>query len=132
MIRIAIRNDIDRLVLIDKIANVEIKSWSPMSNKEFKEILDDKKQILIIAENEDQIIGYLDAEIKEDMIFINDIFVLKQHRKQGYAKDMIRFISDKYKKAIHLITKDNNIKTFERLGFVKTMNYMEYKSKTIN
>jgi predicted acetyltransferase len=56
----------------------------------------------------------------------------KEYRKKGIAKKLIDSILKKWQnksKSIVLLTSNKNTKIFNRLGFKKAMNFMEYNKK---
>ncbi len=85
------KTDLKVLVDIDKIANKEISWWTPLSLNQFIKI--HTKYSIYLAINNHKIIGYLSTDIKrqnkEDVLFLDNLFVLKEYRKEGVAKKLI-------------------------------------------
>ena len=91
----------------------------------------EKTRIYHIIKYENEIIGYVLTEKKDEMLNISQIFVLKRYRKQGLFKKIIEEIKD-----IANDLKDINIyiaqdkkaiqKIFEMQGFKKTQEIAQY------
>ncbi len=117
---------------IDKIGNSELSGWLPNKEKDFIKLI--KKKSIIVAKDNHKIIGYLsfrpDKESK--WLWLEDTYMLKNWRKRGIAKLLIKklvgYKNKKFpKRKLVLLTSDRNLKIFNKLGFIKTMNFMEYK-----
>ena len=129
--------DVKNLVELDQIASKEIKPWAPQLFKEFKKSLQNPKFCFLIAYFNDKRAGYLESEYDrdKDFIWIKNIYVLKEFRKRGISRKLVEKCVHKWKSKSNLfvlLTSDKNVKTFERLKFKKTMNYMVYKGKSEN
>ena len=126
-------NDVNQLVKLDKMANKEIKWWSPKSNNEFKKLINRSKKLIVIAEDKGKIIGYLDSKFKDDKntLWIENVYVIKEYRKMNIAKNLIQYLVYNWRSIenIVLLCSDNNKRIFEKCGFKKTMNYMELTSR---
>lgn len=132
-VRCASVKDAYELSHIDKIANSEIKGWSPNSKNEFVSIIKKRKQILILARENGIVIGYLSMRKDKDSrwLWIEDVYVLGKWRKKGIAKALIKEMLDYHRKKlarrkIVLLTSDRNLEIFNKMGFKKTMNFMQY------
>jgi len=127
--------DTQELADIDKIGNKELKGWSPNSKLDFIKNIKKLKYKIIIAKEKNKIIGYLSLRLDKDSrwIWVEDVYVIKDLRNKGIAGDLIRkainFRNDKFPaRRLVLLTPDRNLNIFSRLGFKKTMNFMEYKN----
>lgn len=125
--------DFKELARIDQIASEELQKWIPQSEESFSKTYKKSKYFIIAAKINGKMIGYLDAsrDRKFDKnIYIENIFVLKEYRNKGVTKAMLQLFLNYWinrANAIALITADKNKEIFEKLGFIKTMNYMEFK-----
>ncbi len=124
--------DATELAKIDLIAHSELKWWNPNSRSDFISIIKNKKQVYITAKEKGKIIGYLSLRKDKDSrwLWLEDIYVLKEWRNKGIAKTLIKEAL-KYKnrktpkRKMVLLTADRNLNIFKKLGFKKTMNFME-------
>lgn len=123
-----IRNAGD-LAELDSLAWREIKTWSLQSKQDFEKSLRKKRFYFLIASEDEKKIGYLEFEYdkEKDAVWIKNIYVLKEYRKNNIAKQLIKKYCDNWKNMTNLIillTADKNVRIFEELEFNKTMNYM--------
>lgn len=79
-----------------------------------------------ILNNEETDVGYFAIKIEADSLFISKLYVLKQYRKLGYAKQAYQFLKGLGEamdlRHIYLYTNKKNmesIKAYEKLGFQK-------------
>ncbi len=126
--------DAKELADIDKIGNLEFKGWSPNTVSDFTEIIKKSKQNIILARANNKIIAYLSSRKDKDSrwLWLEDLYVLKSWRRKGVAKMLIKELlkyhhNNAPKRKIVLLTADRNLDIFMKLGFHKTMNFMEYK-----
>ena len=125
--------DAGQLAELDLIGNSEISGWEPNNEKDFIKIIKNFKSIIVVRDNE-KIIGYLSLRPDKESkwIWVEDIYVLRNQRQKGIAKLLIKKLV-KYKKIkmskrrIVLLTADRNLGIFRKLGFKKTMNFMEFE-----
>ena len=73
----------------------------------------------------------MEASFKSDKktIWIENVYTLKRFRNQKIAKRLIDEFAKYWKSKVDnivLLTADRNKEIFEKLGFKKTMNYMEF------
>ena len=120
------------LTSIDKIAYKEMKFWAPQSEKDFKKSIKNPRFYFSIAEINNKLVGYLESEYDKDkkIVWIKNVFILKQFRKKGLGKLLVNDCIKHWNKKVDLLillTANRNLKTFEKLGFKKTMNYMMRK-----
>lgn len=133
IIRKATIKDIEELEKINKIAHHELKWWIALDKKFYKKFLRNGNNDLFVAEIDNKIIGFLSLELNKarKSTWINDVYVVKERRKTGAAKKLVSAALKSWKKrskSIVLLTADRNLKIFEKLGFKKTMNFMEQKT----
>jgi N-acetylglutamate synthase-like GNAT family acetyltransferase len=121
LVRKATPKDAKYLAQIDKQAQKEIKGWHPRSSKEFHKIV----KGVFVAVQEKNIVGYANVRKEAGKLWLEDIYVVKGLRKNGIAKRLLKKIKGTRDVHIVLLAADRNKKIFERLGFKKTMNYME-------
>jgi len=134
IIREADVEDVRNLVMIDIAASREIKQWFPQSGKELRTSLKKPDFLFILAAEDKEVVGYLESEYDREKraVWIKNIYVLKEFRKKGIARLLVKKCISSWKKRASnfiLLTADRNLKTFERLGFKKTMNYMVHEVK---
>ena len=123
--------DAKNLEILDNIANGEFNYWFPKSKKEFEKIIIKSKRLILVSKNDDDIVGYLQAKFKDDKktIWVENIYVMKKFRKNKISKNLVRKFVEYWKNKVEnivLLTSDKNKIIFEKLGFKKTMNYMEF------
>ena len=125
--------DSKELEKIDKIANEEFKWWHLQSKKKFENAIKKSRYLIVIARINQKMVGYLEASFKnEKTIWIENIYTSKYYRKKQVVKQLIKDSVKHWKNKVDnivLLTADRNKKTFEKLGFKKTMNYMEFVGK---
>ena len=125
-------SDAEELEKIDEMGNNELSNWLPNKKSDFIKLI--KNKSIIVAKENNKILGYLsyrpDKESK--WLWLEDIYVLKNFRNKGIArllvKEAIKYKDKKFpKRKLILLTSDKNVKIFSKLGFKKTMDFMEYK-----
>jgi predicted GNAT family N-acyltransferase len=113
-------SDVKILVNLDKKASKEIRWWRPMNQKEFTKLAK-AKNYLYVAEEDNQIIGYLSATIKYDKLFLDNIYIKENFRKKNTAKRLITKFAGDWKKSkfkeIRLYCPEKLRKLYENLGF---------------
>ncbi len=96
--------------------------------KEFNNAIKSRKHLILFAIEDKKIVGYLHGTFFSNPYrkggYIEDIFVIKEFRRKGFAKKMInefiKILKNKGYKKIHLSvnTKNTNaIKLYKKLGF---------------
>ena len=125
-------NNSKELEEIDKIGNSELPNWLPNKKNDFVKLI--KKKSIIVAKDNHHIIGYLSLrpDKASRWLWLEDIYTLKNFRNKGVARLLVRklveYKNKKFpKRKLVLLTADKNIKIFNKLGFKKTLNFMEYK-----
>ena len=96
-----------------------------------KKLIGKSKFNVLVAVVDGGIVGFLRGSLSEkNMLYVDDIFVLKELRGQGLGKQMMNLFLEEWKgKAVSvgLHTEDFNVKKFEKMGFEKKMNFMYRK-----
>lgn len=65
----------------------------------------------------------------KDLAFISDVFVKEKHRGQGYGKAIVKkLLSISPRKDVYLISREHNVKFYEKLGFSIVKDIYEYKT----
>ena len=125
--------DATELAEVDKIGDNELNGWLPNKKQDFARIIKKSKNSIILAKNKNKIVGYLSSRPDKESkwLWVEDIYILKNWRKKGLAKllikKLVKYKNKKFKKRkIVLLTGNKNSKVFGRIGFKKTMNFMEY------
>lgn len=66
----------------------------------------------------------------KDLAFISDVFTKEKYRGQGYGKAIVKkLLTLSPKKDVYLISRDYNVKFYEKLGFKVVKNIYEYTTK---
>lgn len=66
----------------------------------------------------------------KDLAFISDVFTKEKYRGQGYGKALVKkLLSASPKKDVYLISRDYNLKFYEKLGFRIAKEIYEYTTK---
>ena len=66
----------------------------------------------------------------KDLAFISDVFTKEKYRGQGYGKAIVKKILTRSpRKDVYLISRDYNVKFYEKLGFKVVKNIYEYTTK---
>ena len=130
-IRYAAREDVDDLVVLDRIAHKEFLGWTIQHKKDFYSILKRNNKLILIALLDEEIVGYLQANLDKDRnwTWLENIYVLKDIRKRCIAKKLIKIWTSYWINKVDtivLLSPDRNLPIFSEFGFKKTMNFMEY------
>ena len=65
----------------------------------------------------------------KDIAFISDVFVKEKYRGQGYGKAIVKkLLSISLRKDVYLISREHNVKFYEKLGFSIVKDIYEYKT----
>ena len=124
-IRRARRSDLKELIKLDKISNQEISWWNPLTTSEFLRLLN--RGLVYVAEQE-EIIAYLNGDIKEKELILDNLYVKKEFRKKDIARKLIeKFLVD-FKKRFKRVRLDcpERMKDFyEQFGFKTTALIMQ-------
>ena len=66
----------------------------------------------------------------KDLAFISDVFTKEKYRGQGYGKAIVKkLLNISPRKDVYLISRDYNVKFYEKLGFKVVKNIYEYTTK---
>ena len=66
----------------------------------------------------------------KDLAFISDIFTKEKYRGQGYGKAIVKkLLTISPRKDVYLISRDYNVKFYEKLGFTIAQEIYEYTTK---
>ena len=125
--------DARELTKVDKIANKEFKWWHPSTKRDFEKVIKKSKYLVVVAKDDEKIVGYLEANFKGDKetIWIENVYTIQKFRNRQIAKKLMNKFVKNWKNKVNnivLLTADRNKKILGRLGFKKTMNYMEFVS----
>ena len=129
-IRKAELKDAKDLEDINHLAKNETGWWIPQNENFYERFLRTRNNEIQIAYDGTKIVGFVSIEYnpQRKSIWINDIYVNSEYREKGIAKQLIEEVLKNWKeksKSIALFTADRNLSIFEKLGFKKTMNFME-------
>ncbi len=134
IIRNAKKSDISSLVKLDQEANKETAWWTPMTESDFLKLLKEK-DLLFVAEQDKEIIGYLSGKLNlnKEIVLLENVFVKEGFRKKGIAKKLInafssKWIAPKYK-IIQLNCPERLREFYNKLGFKVSALIMKRKLK---
>lgn len=66
----------------------------------------------------------------KDLAFISDIFTKEKYRGQGYGKAIVKkLLTLSPRKDVYLISREHNVKFYEKLGFTIAQEIYEYTTK---
>ncbi|MCK4918312.1 MAG: GNAT family N-acetyltransferase [Candidatus Pacebacteria bacterium] len=108
--------------------------------KYFKSLINTKDNILVVVENENKIIGFLEGGIEKasnDVMFdkigtINNIFIEEKFRNKGIAKKLLKYIFEYFKsKNIEYIQISTDARNKVGKEFWKKNNFFEYQIKML-
>ena len=116
-----------------KIVNEKVTSDDEKLKKEFNGLMNSKDNIIIVAEDENNLIGYLNGSllnnIWQESGYIDDLFVTREFKRKGIGtqliKKFIEYLKVKKIKKCKLgvdIKNINAISLYNKLGF-KTDHY---------
>jgi ribosomal protein S18 acetylase RimI-like enzyme len=126
--RFARQKDAPALASLDKQAHSEMSYWKPQSTRTFQATIKTCPHSISVALINKQAVGYLEVQ-QGKKITVENIYVLQQWRRKNIARALMEHSLSFWKnksESITLLAADRNVKIFEKLGFRKTMNYMEY------
>ena len=126
------KKDVKNLEKINLIAQKDTKWWIPQNASFYKKFLKNKDNAVYLAFDKDNLVGFLSLEFSKERksTSINDLYVLKEFRNKKIAKKLIQLVLKDWRirsKSIVLLTADRNLLIFKKLGFKKTMNFMEFE-----
>ncbi len=112
--------DIKELIELDKVANKEISWWDILSYNQFLKL--HKEKAIFVVEDNNKIIGYLSSKIKkenkEEIVYLENMFVLKEYRKKNVARGLINlFIKDNQNKKLKLHAPRRLERFYKKFGF---------------
>lgn len=125
---------LDKLDL-DKLLEIEQEAFiAPWSKEGFiSEIEDNPFSHIIVAKNDDEIIGYIDYWVTFEVVQLNKIAVRKDVRRQGIAKSLFKAMLDSLnKEEVDIVTlevRTHNsvaINFYEQVGFEKVLKKPHY------
>jgi len=124
--------DINDIIHLNKIYHKENNFWIVPSKYGQHKLIKKSKYLTLVARDNEKLVGYLQSGLRNNKIhfWIEDIIVLKEFRRKGIAKLLVRKFVKHWNKRVEnivLITSDRNLKIFKKLGFRKEMNYMGYR-----
>ena len=65
----------------------------------------------------------------KDLAFVSDVFVKEKYRGQGYGKVIVKkLLSISPRKDVYLISREHNVKFYEKLGFSIVKDIYDYKT----
>ncbi|MEK6854980.1 MAG: GNAT family N-acetyltransferase [Nanoarchaeota archaeon] len=132
IIRRGNKKDIKELVKINLTAKKDTGWWIPQNASFYRKFIRNKNNSIYVAFEKDNLVGFLGLEFNKERksTWINDIYVLREFRRNKIAKKLVQIAVKDWKsksKSMVLLTADRNLSIFENLGFKKTMNFMEFE-----
>ena len=124
--------DAKELERLDKMAQEENRTWKVQTTSQFKKIINKSKYFVLVARRGDEAIGYLQADLKNTNThaWVENVYVRREFRKGGLAKAIMLKFTNHWKGKVDyivLLTSDEHVGVFKKLGFEKEMNYMGYR-----
>ncbi len=115
------------LLIRELRSNVEETS---VTAENIQEVLDDKNAVLMVAKDNERIIGmaalYILPKLGKRNSIVEDVFVLEEYRGQGIGEKLMLALIDEARKrkatSISLTSRPSRIvahKLYEKLGFIK-------------
>ncbi len=109
-------------------AGTNLESSSQKIKEEFERLISNKKRILVIAEENSKLLGFLIASLisntYEKVAYLDDIFVLPNYRKNRIGTELIEYFKTWSKahktKTLRLAVLTNNtnaINFYKKIGF---------------
>jgi ribosomal protein S18 acetylase RimI-like enzyme len=124
-----------------KIIGKEIKIPSKNKlKKEFKEFVGNRALVIYVIEVNEKLVAYINCKIHKSFWvnrgYVDDIFVLRDYRRKGFATKLIKEFSNFLKKKkinefeLSVNPKNKNaIKLYEKIGFEMSKYEMRKKLK---
>ena len=112
-------NDAKELEEIDKIGNKELANWLPNKKNDFIRLI--RNKLIIVAKENNKVVGYLSLRPDKESkwLWVEDVYVIKNWRKKGISKLLIRELI-KYKnkefpkRKLDLLTTRKNLKIYKK------------------
>ncbi|MGD8565272.1 MAG: GNAT family N-acetyltransferase [Candidatus Bathyarchaeota archaeon] len=109
---------------------LEFSSWNLDRQKSLHKVIDDPNGILLVAEYNDQVVGFIHQVFFMDPLHaghnsdITNLFVKEKFRRKGIASSLVQKALEDAKRRkvveIHVTTRKNNLKAinfYQELGF---------------
>ncbi len=114
-----------------KIVGKKIKFTEKQIKKDFNEFTKSKNKMILLANGEDKLAGYLAASIfinsYRKIGYIDNIFIDDNHRKKGIATKLFdEFVKILRKRKIRKIKLGVNIRNKRAIGFWKNLGFKTY------
>jgi len=124
--------DAKELATLDKAANEEDRFWKVQSKSKFEDLIRKSKFLTLVARKDGDAIAYLQSDTRNTRthLWVENVFVREEFRRQRIAKSLMeKFIGHWRGKVdyIVLLTPDEKVDIFKRLGFEKKMSYMVHR-----
>lgn len=130
IIRKAKLKDIPYLVNLDKLAQNESEWWGPLRPFEFRKLIK-KSSMIFLAQEDKEIIGYVSGIIKENKLYLENLFVKNHFRNRGIAKKLLNHFLKAWSKSkykdIKLYCPKRLTKFYKKLKFETTIVVMKRK-----
>lgn len=110
-----------------QVADIEMQNFSvPWSEKSFLEAVEKENNIYIVAEENDQILGYVGGWSIFGELNITNVCVDSQHRRRGIAEKLLQYMIAEARKEkcdiFFLEVRESNvaaIRLYEKMNFQK-------------
>ncbi len=124
--------DAKELAALDKEARDEDRFWKVQSSSKFGDTIRKSKFLTLVARKDGDIIAYLQSDTRNTRthLWVENVFVRREFRRQRIANSLMeKFIAHWRGKVdyIVLLTPDEKVDIFKRLGFEKEMSYMVHR-----
>lgn len=127
-------DDADELASLDKTINRELMHLTPQSSDQFKKVIRKSKYLTLVARSNGKLVGYLQSGHRNTKthVWVEGVIVSKEFRRKGIARMLVNKFAGYWRDRVEyivLLTGDENINIFKKLGFAKKQNYMGYDYK---
>jgi ribosomal protein S18 acetylase RimI-like enzyme len=129
--------DAKELESLDRMAHEEDRFWKMQSKSKFEGIIKKSKFLTLIAREDGRAIAYLQSGERNTRthVWVENVFVAEKFRGRNIAKSLMEKFTNHWRGRVDyivLLTADEKVDIFKRLGFEKEMNYMAYKHSRKN
>ena len=111
---------------VEQINKIYISGFNREPNENYYSIVNDKNYLCYVAENNENVVGYINLLVVDDVAEIINISVLNDFRKKGVGTKLIDFsikylIENKFSGVMLEVNEENlpAISLYDKMGFKK-------------
>ncbi len=121
--------DAKDLEALDRMAHDENRFWKVQTKSKFADFIKNSKFLTLVAKEDGKAVAYLQSGERNTKthVWVENVFVKEEYRRQKIAKSLMEKFTGHWKSKVDyivLLTADERVDVFKRLGFEKHMNYM--------